>query len=131
MKQWSALKTGLMPAEFTSDVGENGLFGSGSDGSTFWGCCTHVSQEPSNSETRNRLSLNSAVSLSFNPGTGTGIAVAGFGRGPGSLALNHECSFCASMADVPTATITNAQAAKLLVTQICRFILPNLLETDL
>src|SRR5215475_6261346 len=88
MKHWSALKTGPIPAEFTSFSGENGFFGSGSIGGPFWGCCAHVSQEPSSSETRSRLSLNNASSLALRPGTGFGMADAGFGRGPGSLALN-------------------------------------------
>src|SRR5215469_14854959 len=87
MKHWSALNTGLMPAEFTNVVGENGLLGSGSIGGTFGGCCEHVSQEPSSSETRSRLSLNSAVSFSFSPDTGFGTGDCGLGRGPGSCAL--------------------------------------------
>ena len=56
-------------------------------GGTACGCCAQVSQVPSSSETRRRLSLNRAASLAFRPGTELGIIVAGFGRGPGSLAL--------------------------------------------
>src|SRR5579871_2380027 len=78
-----------MPAEFTSFDGENGLDGSGSLGGTFAGCVPHVSQEPSSSERRSRLSLKSAVSLAFNPGTGCGMVDSGFALGPGSFALKR------------------------------------------
>jgi len=63
MKHWSALNTGPMPAELTRPRGEKGLFGSGSVGSWFCGCCAQVSQVPSSSETRSKLSTNSAVSF--------------------------------------------------------------------
>ena len=86
MKHWSALKTGLIPAEFTRKRGENGLFGSGSIGGTPCGCWAQVSQEPSSSETRRRLSLKRAASFWFRPWTGVGMAEEGLGRGPGSLA---------------------------------------------
>ena len=89
VKHWSALKTGPMPAEFTRPAGEKGLSGEGSMGKTPCGCCAQVSQVPSSSETRRRLSLKSASSLMFNPGTGFGITDAGFGRGPGSLTCDH------------------------------------------
>src|SRR5215471_21386285 len=83
-----------MPAEFTSDCGDNGLSGSGSIGETFGGCCELVSQEPSSSETRRRLSLNNAVSFSFSPGTGFGTGDCALGRGPGSCALKVMLLFC-------------------------------------
>src|SRR5215510_6203401 len=92
MKHWSALKTGLMPAELTSRRGEKGFFGSGSMGGTFGGCCEQVSQEPSSSDTRRRLSLKRALSLSVKPGMGLGMVDAGFGRGPGSCALNRAAT---------------------------------------
>src|SRR5579863_8153064 len=98
-----------MPAEFTSFRGENGLLGSGSIGGTFGGCWAHVSHEPSSSDTRSKLSLNRAVSLSFSPATGLGIIVAGFGRGPGSLALNIR-SFSATTTVVRTAPRKTAKA---------------------
>src|SRR5215475_1503928 len=103
-----------MPAEFTSNCGENGLFGSGSTGGTLGGCCAHVSQEPSSSETRKRLSLNKAVSFSFNPGTGLGTGDSGLGRGPGSLALKRAL-FCASkvVATIPVSK-TNPKAKSLI-----------------
>src|SRR5579859_6193799 len=104
IKHWSALKTGPMPAEFTSFKGENGFFGSGSMGGTACGCCAQVSHVPSSSETRRRLSLKRAASFAFKPGTGFGIAVAGFGRGPGSLALNSAETFWVRMADARTMT---------------------------
>ena len=62
--------------------------GRGSMGETFCGCPAQVSQDPSSSETRSRLSMKSAFSLVFKPGTAFGIAETGFGRGPGSFALN-------------------------------------------
>src|SRR6478735_8487250 len=99
IKHWSALKTGPMPAEFTSFKGENGFLGSGSIGGTACGCCAQVSHVPSSSETRRRVSLKRAASLAFRPGTGLGMAVAGFGRGPGSLALNSAETFCVSRVD--------------------------------
>src|SRR5262252_8274941 len=95
MKHWSALNTGLMPAEFTSLRGENGLAGSGAIGGTFGGCWGQVSHEPSSSETRSRLSSKSAASFSFRPGTGLGIVDGGFGRGPGSWARNWRLFWAA------------------------------------
>src|ERR1700761_950427 len=56
-------------------------------GNTFCGCWLQVSQVPSSSDTRNRLSMNSADSFALSPGTGLGTGLAGFGRGPGSCAL--------------------------------------------
>src|SRR5262249_7222046 len=73
---------------------------SGSIGATFGGCCEQVSQEPSSSETRSRLSLNNATSFLLSPSTDFGTGEAGFGRGPGSFALNRAALFCPSTADV-------------------------------
>lgn len=119
-----------MPAEFTSEVGENGLFGSGSIGMVFCGCCTQVSHDPSNSETRRRLSLNNASSLSFNPVIGIGMAEGGFGRGPGSFALNRFPAFSANMTDVAIKARAHAQAAACFVLTFIpsRFILPTSLQ---
>src|SRR5690348_12995030 len=109
-----------MPAEFTSPDGENGLFGSGSIGGTFGGCWPQVSQEPSSSETRRRLSLNSAVSFSLNPGTALGIGDAGLGRGPGSCALKEAAPFWATTAALTITARTKITRAKRLATKKVR-----------
>src|SRR3954451_24687029 len=87
-----------MPAELTRDAGENGLLGSGSIGRTFCGCWLQVSQVPSSSETRSRLSLKRVVSLSLSPGTGLGIGDEGLGLGPGSTGLS-DLAYCAFAAN--------------------------------
>src|SRR6266700_2278097 len=87
MKHWSALNTGLMPAEFTSLSGEKGLAGSGSMGGPFCGCWLQVSHVPSSSETRRRLSLNKAGSLSLSPKTPFGTGERGPTHGARSSAL--------------------------------------------
>src|SRR5215510_6203364 len=87
MKHWSALKTGLMPAELTSRRGEKGFFGSGSMGGTFGGCCEQVSQEPSSSDTRRRLSLKRALSFVIKAWMGIGNGGRGVRPRAGILCL--------------------------------------------
>src|SRR4051794_18572347 len=91
-----------MPAELTREAGENGLLGSGSIGITFCGCWLQVSHVPSSSETRSRLSLKRAVSVSLRPGTGLGTGEEGLGLGPGSTSLSHF-GYCAFAVDAEMA----------------------------